>query len=189
MKPIFSIHIGEYLVGNYLEKKFKKCNLWIPSKDTGIDFLMTNSDNTRNVSFQVKYSKDFLPEMEAFHQDKLDACGWWTLNAEKIKNSSANFWIFAPFCFKKRNVDSLVIIDPNVLSTRLEAIHSKPKSLQIYFWIKGKQCWETRGLRKDQQEQISNNSYRPQDEMSKLRDFSSYLNQWDGIKSKLGFKQ
>lgn len=42
MKPIFSIHAGEYLVGSFIEETYKDYNVWIPSKDTGVDFLVTN---------------------------------------------------------------------------------------------------------------------------------------------------
>ena len=34
MKPMFSIHAGEYLTGSHLEKKFRHVNLWVPAKDT-----------------------------------------------------------------------------------------------------------------------------------------------------------
>ena len=49
MKPLFTIHAGEYLVGSYIEKHFKKYNVWIPSKDTGIDLLVTNSKNNKTI--------------------------------------------------------------------------------------------------------------------------------------------
>ena len=38
MKPLFTIHEGEFLVGSHIEKKFRDWNVWIPSKDKGIDF-------------------------------------------------------------------------------------------------------------------------------------------------------
>ena len=59
MKPFFTIHAGEYLVGSHIESNFKKINIWVPSKDKGIDLLLTNSDNSKSVSVQVKFSKDF----------------------------------------------------------------------------------------------------------------------------------
>ena len=47
MRPIFSIHAGEYITGDFIEHKLKdnanrKLNVWIPSKDTGVDLLITN---------------------------------------------------------------------------------------------------------------------------------------------------
>ena len=59
MRSLFTIHAGEYLVGQYIEDNYKKLNVWIPSKDTGIDFLVTNKSNTKSISFQVKLSIDY----------------------------------------------------------------------------------------------------------------------------------
>jgi hypothetical protein len=60
MRPIFTIHAGEFLVGEYLERTFKNVQIWVPAKDTCIDLLVSNSRNTKAVSFQVKFSRDFL---------------------------------------------------------------------------------------------------------------------------------
>ena len=46
MRPIFTIHAGEYLVGNFLETMFKEIEVWMPSKDTGTDLLITNKKCT-----------------------------------------------------------------------------------------------------------------------------------------------
>jgi len=61
MRPLFTIHAGEYLVGLHVQKHLK-LNAWIPAKDIGIDLLVTDMENRRTVSLQVKYGKDFLPE-------------------------------------------------------------------------------------------------------------------------------
>lgn len=60
MKPIFTIHAGEYLVGSHIEKTYKKARVWIPSSDTGVDFLVTNEQLNRAVSLQVKILKRFF---------------------------------------------------------------------------------------------------------------------------------
>src|ERR1700738_2367050 len=85
MKPMFSVHAGEYLTGSHIEKQFRRVNLWVPAKDTGIDLLVSDRANRQTVSLQVKFSKDFLvahmqKEAPEF-QHKLRACGWWTLKA------------------------------------------------------------------------------------------------------------
>jgi len=64
MRPFFTVHAGEYLVGSEIERQFKQVNVWVPSRDTGIDLLMSNRKNRRTVSVQVKFSKDFLPHMK-----------------------------------------------------------------------------------------------------------------------------
>lgn len=61
MRPMFTIHAGEYLVGLYVQQRLG-LNAWIPAKDTGIDLLVTDRENLRAVSLQAKYGKDFLPE-------------------------------------------------------------------------------------------------------------------------------
>src|SRR5690554_1866372 len=45
MQPLFTIHAGEYLVGSHIEQHLRdpngdKVNVWVPSKDTGIDLLV-----------------------------------------------------------------------------------------------------------------------------------------------------
>ncbi len=60
MKPLFTIHGGEYLVGSHIELHFNRVNVWIPSRDKGADLLVSDRHNRRSLSLQVKSSKDFL---------------------------------------------------------------------------------------------------------------------------------
>ncbi|MBM7562516.1 hypothetical protein [Fusibacter tunisiensis] len=181
MKPIFTIHAGEYLVGTYIEKHFKDCELWIPAKDTGVDLLITNKkDRRKNVSIQVKFSKDFLPEMDAVYHEKLSACGWWTLNPEKILSSTAEFWIIAPYSFSNKDIE-FIIIEPKELYERLVAIHgSDKKSLTTYLWVSKKnQCIETRGLKKTDLGNLLDDFVIENED----RNFSKYLNNWSKIEN------
>ena len=61
MRPLFTVHAGEFLVGQHIERKFKRTNVWVPTKDVGVDLLVTNATSTKAVSLQVKFSRDFLP--------------------------------------------------------------------------------------------------------------------------------
>lgn len=135
MKTIFTIHAGEYLVGSHIESHFKDWRVWIPSKDTGIDLLVSNADNSKTASIQVKFSKDFLvTHGKPAHQSKLVSCGWWTLNRQKLKDSTANFWVFVMHSFNQKNMQ-YVIIQPQELYRRLNLIHSKTKGIQSYLWV------------------------------------------------------
>src|SRR5687767_6091432 len=79
MRPLFTVHAGEYLVGAHIEQAHPRWRVWMPTKDTGIDLLVTNSKNRRAVSLQVKFSKDFNPTNRGvLLQNKLRAAGWWT---------------------------------------------------------------------------------------------------------------
>jgi hypothetical protein len=46
-------------VGDYIERKFPRVNVWVPTKDTGIDLLVSGKKNKRLLSLQVKFSRDF----------------------------------------------------------------------------------------------------------------------------------
>jgi hypothetical protein len=95
MRPLFTVHAGEYLVGEHIERKYPRWNVWVPAKDTGIDLLVTDADNRKTVTLQVKLSKDFNPTTGAsLEQDRLLATGWWTHDPKKIQKSNADFWIF-----------------------------------------------------------------------------------------------
>lgn len=54
------------------------------------------------------------------------------------------------------------------------------KSLQTYLWVTvGQTCWETRGLKKKQQDAIVAGEYNEQDKDA--RNFTQFLNNWDKI--------
>ena len=127
MKSLFTIHAGEYLVGSYIENNLKKkikgktqktFNVWLPAKDTGIDLLVSNYDNSKTVSLQVKFSKDFISnEWNEILRLGLKSCGWWTLNRNKIKNSNANYWIFVLYNVYSKE-EQFVIIKPKTLFSK-----------------------------------------------------------------------
>jgi hypothetical protein len=179
MKSLFTIHVGEFVVGDYIDSKFKRVNLWLPSQDTGVDLLVTDSKNQKAVSLQVKFSRDFLAtHMPAIFQKPLRACGWWSLNRQKIAKSKADYWVFVLIGFERRTTD-FVIIKPSELLARLDSIHGKPKTIQSYLWVTEiNRCWETRGLKRQEQLAIAQGHYANSD-----RDFSKYLNYWSPIQA------
>jgi hypothetical protein len=48
MRPLFTVHAGEILVGQYIEQSFKGKNVWVPTKDLGVDLLVTNLRDKKN---------------------------------------------------------------------------------------------------------------------------------------------
>ena len=79
MKPLFTVHGGEYLVGSYVEQHYKRVNVRVPSRDTGVDVLISDRHSRRAVSLQLKFPKDFLvTHIGAIFQKSVRACGWWT---------------------------------------------------------------------------------------------------------------
>ena len=180
MKPLFTIHAGEYLVASHIEQHYKRVNVWIPSRDTGVDLLVSDSRSRRTVSLQVKFSKDFLYTMKPIFQDKdslLRACGWWTIDREKLRRSVADFWVFMLLGFNGRTKD-FVLIPPEDLLQRLESIHRSPNKskFQTYLWTTEKQCFETRGLPEQVRLKVAHGQYE-----DTSRDLSQWLNNWTPV--------
>lgn len=177
MHPMFTLHAGEYLVGAHLEQHFKNTNVWVPTKDTGIDLLVSDSRNLNTVSLQVKFSKDFLvthgrPEF----REGLRACGWWTINREKLAKSAAEYWVFVLHGFASRETD-FVVIPKQELIRKLTSIHGARKTVQSYVWVTNeRKCWEARGLTLAEQVLVARGQFRHLD-----RDLTQWLNNWKPI--------
>ena len=116
--------------------------------------------------------------MSAVYQKPLRACGWWSLNREKIAKSKVDYWVFVLVGFERRSTD-FVIIRPAELLTRLDKIHKKCKVIQTYIWVTEKdRCWETRGLKSQDQLEVAQGNY-----SNIERDLSAYLNNWEPIQA------
>src|SRR5690242_6820965 len=181
MKPIFSVHAGEYLTGSHIEEKFRRVNLWVPAKDTGIDLLVSDRANKQTVSLQVKFSKGFLVahmrRQSPRFQQKLQACGWWTVNSAKLRRSQANYWVFVLQGFDNRSVH-YIVIPPRELLRRLRRIHHKQLQIwQVHIWVtQTNRCWETRGLSNAEKLLIADDKY-----SNPYRHFTKYLNVWGPV--------
>ena len=182
MKPLFTVHAGEYLVGSHIEQTYPHWKVWVPSKDTGVDLLVTDARNRKAVSIQVKFSKDFNPtHRPLLVQNRLLAAGWWTHDPAKIQKSPADLWVFVLPSFIEHQT-SFIVLPPSKLLRRFRVIHGKTvKRIHSYFWVtKTKRCWEARGLANADQELLALDRFSNKD-----RDFSVFLNAWNQIETKL----
>ncbi len=182
MKPLFTVHAGEYLVGAYIERTYPRWNVWVPSKDTGVDLLVTDTRNRKTVSLQVKFSKDFNPTHGSLLlQNRLLAAGWWTHDSSKIQKSNADFWVFVLPSFVEKET-SFIILPPAELFRRFKAIQGTPKKrIDSYLRVtKTKRCWEARGLPNADQELIALDRFSDEN-----RDFTVFLNAWKQIETQL----
>jgi hypothetical protein len=182
MKPLFTVHAGEYLVGAYIERTYPGWNVWVPSKDTGVDLLVTDTRNQKAVSLQVKFSKDFNPTHGSLLlQSCLLAAGWWTHDSIKIQKSKADFWIFVLPSFVEKET-SFIILPPAELFRRFKAIYgTSKKRIDSYLRVtKTKRCWEARGLPNADQELIALDRFPDEN-----RDFTAFLNAWKQVELQL----
>jgi hypothetical protein len=188
MRPLFTIHAGEFLVGQYIESQIPGRNVWVPTKDTGVDLLVTNTANTKAVTLQVKFSRDFLPssKLDPDVSRQLGSQSWFKVDKEKLSNPTAACWVFVLVDFEKRANDFL-LIEPKELLDRLEAIDEREKlppssrPYQVYFCVtrqKPPKAWLTRGLPPSSYAEIANGTY-----ADERRDVTSHLNDWAAIKA------
>ena len=175
MNPIFTIHAGEYVFGETVEKRFSDVSLWIPAKDTGIDFLITGKDRKRTVAVQVKMSRDYRPQLPSSNfERKQIAGGWFVFTHKKLSESPADIWSLILVSREKRIKPYFVNISPSELLKRLVAIHGKHERYHLYPWVmETRQCIEGRGLKKQDKELIASNEYN-----LGMRDFTSFLDDW-----------
>jgi hypothetical protein len=178
MRPLFTIHAGEFLVGQHIERKFKRTNVWVPTKDVGVDLLVTNATSTKAVTLQVKFSRDFLPimKLEPSVQKNLRSCTWFTLDRKKLEASTATLWVLVLLGFEKNTYD-YVVIKPGELKKKLESLHGNAKSYQTYIWVtKHGRAWLTRGISKQHHQGIAMNTF-----SDASRDLTDHLDDWDLI--------
>lgn len=181
MKPLFTVHAGEFLVGQQIERSFPKINVWIPAKDTGVDLLVSDSTNEQTVALQVKFSRDYSAthmKDEIFHK-KLRARGWYTPTRQQIEKSPAKYWVFVLAGFVNRTTD-FIIIEPRELLKRLDGIHlGKQDRFQCYFCVtNSNKCWDIRGLKSADVRSVAQATFK-----DNARDFTTYLNNWKPIES------
>jgi len=145
----------------------------------GKNSLITPKNHKKALSLQVKYSKNFPSGLnDAKLEKELRACGWWTLNRQKIVQSKADYWIFVLRGFESSDFD-FIIIPPAELLRRLDTLYPKKlNSCHTYIWVtEMKKCWTTRGLGKTDMSLIAEGKYKDDE-----RDFGDYLNNWSPIK-------
>ena len=174
MRPLFTIHAGEFLVGSRIEKLFKQDHVWVPARDTGVDLLVTDRKNRHAVSIQVRFSRDYhgFGSAAAFRK-RFRTCSWLNINPAKLEHSRANLWVLVVYGFTGEVVD-FVIVPTGVFRTRLKALHGTPKVVRAYLWTTTQgECWETRDLRSADLRRIADGDF-----PKGPRYFTSYLNNW-----------
>ncbi|MBN3581949.1 hypothetical protein JYB64_06080 [Algoriphagus aestuarii] len=177
MKPIFTMHAGEYLVAEEIERNFKDILVWIPSKDTGIDLLLTDSNSKKTSTIQVKFSKDFNPTHgKKKLKESISGAGWWTLNKDKIENSKADFWIFVIYSFGIKTND-FIIIPTSELIRLFVNLQRETKLIHCYFSVTNHgTAFETRGLSVSELETVCDGKA-----LFPERDVTCFLNKWSLI--------
>lgn len=185
MRPLFTVHAGEFLVGEHIEKTFSSLKVWVPAKDTGVDLMITDASASHTASLQVKLSRDYrLPEATEGFDSSLIASGWLTLDHDKIEKSPAEWWVIVLVSHERKLKPKFIVIPPSELLSRLVKIHGKSKKYHFYPWVtKSGLCLQGRGLRKSERALLANGTLQ-----LGPRDLSAFLNNWSCLQNLGGVK-
>ena len=177
MKPLFTIHGGEYLFGNELELRYPTLRMWVPSKDDGIDFLVTDENTKNPLALQVKYSKDFnWSHGSPVLKPHVKSAGWYSLTKKKIVESKADYWVFVNYDGFERTIDYL-FFKPSELIERFDSLGRTGDRIECYIMVtKDGNCYETRGINKSNQDEILDGSLKGTN-----RDLKDFFERWKVI--------
>ena len=182
MTPIHTVHAGEYLVGTHLEQTFRDCRVWLPSKDSGIDLLVTDGSCSRAVSLQVKYSRDYVDSSRSPADPtflSVTRNSFITVKREKLETSPARYWVIVLHSFTVKSPRFLVIT-PSELLKRIEVHHGHRDSYILYFNIvRETKCWDMRAPRAEMKAALDTGT------ISRSRDFSDRLDDWSQIRREI----
>lgn len=170
MKPIFTIHEGEFLVGDHINRTFgRKYDVWVPTKDSGVDLLVTRKRREgKPVRLQVKFSRSF--DIHAEFARHVHATSWFRLEPSKIRKSQADVWVFVILTLKHER--HFVLIPRWELQKRIP--RNPHKRWDLYLWIYDNgDCYQVRDLNTDQRLETLHRRVR-----DNRRNFSEWRENW-----------
>jgi len=171
MKPLFTIHEGEFLVGDYISRKLgNKYDVWVPTKDSGVDLLVTRKRRAGTpVALQVKFSRSF--DLEADMVPHLIANSWFKIDPKKVRASPADLWVFVILTL--RHEYHFVVVPTRELRKRIP--RGSGKIWNVYLWVLGSgKCYQVRGLSSIERSAILSDGVR-----DRSRDFTKWLENWN----------
>jgi hypothetical protein len=171
MQVFFTLHPGEFLVGDHVTRRLKY-DVWVPAKDTGVDLLLTpRGKSKRAIKLQVKFSRSYDGDAAIFDTSFV-ARGWYSLDRAKIRRSKANFWIFV-MADLRRKVQFVVVPIANLR----KRIRGRGGKWNLYLTIcddgAKTKCFDTRDLSDEEQIDLFAG-----DRVNRERDYKPFLNNW-----------
>lgn len=170
MRPLFTIHAGEFLVGDHINRKLgRKFDVWVPTKDSGVDLLVTRKQHKgKPVRLQVKFSRSFDIREELTRH--VVATSWFRLEPSKIRMSLADVWVFVILTL--RHEEYFVVIPKRELQKRIP--RNPGKRWDLYFWVYDNgSCYQVRDLNTEDKLETIHRGVR-----DTRRDFTEWLENW-----------
>jgi len=194
MRQAHVLDYGETVTGEYIEKRYKKYKVWIPSKDMeGIDFLVTNPINKNQVSIQVKFSKDYAFPNKNNGKDGIGtniniySWLWRSFSKSSLEKSNADIWIFVLHHIDENEVsDDFLIIPKEELIKRFNNINTNTVGFDLVVFQNDKNKMEVLNLSgiKGQLNNVLLNNYQNIKDREN-RDYTEYFNVWKVFEDKL----
>lgn len=169
MKPIFTIHEGEFLVGDHINRKLgHKFDVWVPTKDSGLDLLVTRKRRQgKAVTLQVKFSRAFDVHEEL--KRHVVATSWYTLDPRKIRESQADLWVFVILTL--RHEQYFIVVPKRELQKRAPRGGGK---WNLYLWVYADgSCYQVRDLSLEERLRAVHRGVR-----DPRRDFTQWFDNW-----------
>lgn len=164
LRNLWSLQPGEVIVAEMLDKKVKRCQIYFPMRDIGIDLLAAR--NNKHVGIQVKESRYHI---KGGARDR----SWHQVKKKRLAETKkgVDFYIFLTYLPRlgEHKYDSFeykfVIVPTDALAKRLTTKNAGSKGIySFYFHFEGKKVTEIR------------------DEPT---DYSKFLNNWTLIDKSL----
>jgi len=170
MKPIFTIHEGEFLVGDHINRKFgRKYNVWVPTKDSGVDLLVTRkTGGGKPVGLQVKFSRSFDTSDELTRH--VLATSWYTLDPKKVRQSQADLWVFVFMTLRHERY--FVLLPTSELRKRIPRSCGAKWNLYLWAYADGS-CYQVRDLNLEGRLNAVHRGVQ-----DRYRDFSNWFENW-----------
>lgn len=184
MRPLFTIHAGEFLVGEYIEKHFPALDVWLPTKDTGVDLLVSNPQTKRMLSLQVKLTRDYKANdaLDDFERGR-EAGGWLSISNDKIERSAADYWVIVLVSHERKRKPIFLVVPPAELLRSLKADKGTAARYHFYPWVlkcgqRGRHALNGRGLAKRERAALAAGTLDPG-----ARDLTEFLDAWSPLQA------
>jgi hypothetical protein len=155
--------------------------VWLPSKDSGIDLLLTDGECSRAVSLQVKFSRSWEWEEPAFGAIKIIS-SFFTVQRRKVETSPAQYWVFVLNPFHSKHSRFLVITKKELLEEHIKKYPGGQNACRLYFSLVGEsetKCWDLRCSVAEKKEALRSRTIAP------YRDYSRFLDNWSQMRQEL----
>lgn len=132
-KNFWSLNTDEAVVTGILRDVLKKdIEVFMPlnAQMKGIDLLLANTKNKKNISIQVKGSKAFEPSKKDCEQFGDGSTGWFFLKKDTILNATSDYFVFLVYVVEQSLKTGRRYIEPHTITIPTKHLQSLAKKFK-----------------------------------------------------------